>query len=41
MNSLAGDPSRRVRLRTLRRILGDLTSCAGRECRGGAAVAAR
>jgi N-acetylglucosamine-6-sulfatase len=41
MNSLAGDPSRRVRLRTLRRILGDLTSCAGRECQGGAAVAAR
>jgi N-acetylglucosamine-6-sulfatase len=41
MNSLAGDPRRRVRLRTLRRILGDLTRCAGRDCRAGAGVAVR
>jgi arylsulfatase A-like enzyme len=41
MNSLAGDPRRRVRLRTLRRILSDLTRCAGSECREGAAAAAR
>jgi N-acetylglucosamine-6-sulfatase len=41
MNSVARDPRRRVRLRTLRRILGDLTRCAGSECRGGAATASR
>lgn len=41
LNSLAGDPRRRVRLRTLRRILGDLTRCAGRECREGVGTAAR
>jgi arylsulfatase A-like enzyme len=32
LNSLAGDPRFRVRLRTLRRILGDLTRCRGRAC---------
>lgn len=41
LNSLAGDPRRRVRLRTLRRILGDLTRCAGRECQEGVGTAAR
>jgi N-acetylglucosamine-6-sulfatase len=32
LNSLNGDPRYRVRLRTLRRILADLSSCKGREC---------
>ena len=32
MRSRAGDPRLRVRLRTLRRILGDLTRCSGRGC---------
>jgi N-acetylglucosamine-6-sulfatase len=32
MRSRAGDPRLRVRLRTLRRILGDLTRCSGRSC---------
>jgi N-acetylglucosamine-6-sulfatase len=41
MNSLAGDPRLRVRLRTLRRILGDLTRCAGRECQEWAAASVR
>jgi arylsulfatase A-like enzyme len=41
MNSLASDPRRRIRLRTLRRILGDLTRCRGAECRAGAAVSTR
>jgi arylsulfatase A-like enzyme len=33
LRSLSGDPRFRVRLRTLRRILGDLADCAGSECR--------
>jgi N-acetylglucosamine-6-sulfatase len=41
MNSLAGDPRRRVRLRTLRRILSDLTRCRGLQCRAGAAASVR
>jgi N-acetylglucosamine-6-sulfatase len=41
LNSLAGDPRRRVRLRTLRRILGDLTRCVGDECQKGVGTAAR
>jgi hypothetical protein len=41
LNSVAGDPRFRVRLRTLRRILGDLTSCAGRECQEWAAASVR
>jgi N-acetylglucosamine-6-sulfatase len=41
MNSVAGDPRFRVRLRTLRRILGDLTNCAGRECQEWAAASVR
>jgi N-acetylglucosamine-6-sulfatase len=32
VHSLSGDPRYRVRLRTLRRILADLSSCKGREC---------
>jgi hypothetical protein len=32
LNSLSGDPRYRVRLRTLRRILADLSSCQGRAC---------
>jgi N-acetylglucosamine-6-sulfatase len=32
LNSLSGDPRYRVRLRTLRRILADLSSCRGGEC---------
>jgi N-acetylglucosamine-6-sulfatase len=32
LNSLSGDPRYRVRLRTLRRILADLSSCKGRAC---------
>jgi N-acetylglucosamine-6-sulfatase len=32
MRSRSGDPRLRVRLRTLRRILGDLTRCSGRSC---------
>ena len=41
LNSLASDPRFRVRLRTLRRILGDLTTCAGRECQEWAAASVR
>lgn len=41
MRSLAGDPRLRVRLRTLRRILGDLTRCSGRRCQAPAAAAVR
>ena len=32
LNSLSGDPRYRVRLRTLRRILADLSTCKGRAC---------
>lgn len=32
LNSLGSDPHYRVRLRTLRRILADLSTCSGREC---------
>ncbi len=32
LNSLSGDPRYRIRLRTLRRILADLSSCEGRAC---------
>ena len=41
LNSLSGDPRFRVRLRTLRRILGDLTDCGGRQCREQAAASVR
>jgi arylsulfatase A-like enzyme len=41
LRSLAADPRLRVRLRTLRRILGDLTRCRGRECRQWAAPSVR
>jgi arylsulfatase A-like enzyme len=41
LRSLAGDPRFRVRLRTLRRILGDLTSCSGRGCRRSVAASLR
>jgi N-acetylglucosamine-6-sulfatase len=41
MNSVAGNPRLRVRLRTLRRILADLTRCAGRSCEPRTAPAAR
>ena len=33
LRSLSGDPRFRVRLRTLRRILADLSECSGSECR--------
>jgi N-acetylglucosamine-6-sulfatase len=41
MRSLASDPRLRVRLRTLRRILGDLTRCSGRRCQAAAAASVR
>jgi N-acetylglucosamine-6-sulfatase len=41
MRSVASDPRLRVRLRTLRRILGDLTSCSGRRCQKPAVAAVR
>jgi arylsulfatase A-like enzyme len=41
MRSLASDPRLRVRLRTLRRILGDLTRCSGRRCQTAAAASVR
>jgi N-acetylglucosamine-6-sulfatase len=41
LNSLAADPRFRVRLRTLRRILGDLSRCAGLACREFAAPSVR
>jgi N-acetylglucosamine-6-sulfatase len=41
LRSLAGDPRFRVRLRTLRRILGELTRCRGRACRKLAAASVR
>ena len=41
LRSLAGDPRLRVRLRTLRRILGDLTRCRGRSCQRWAAASVR
>jgi N-acetylglucosamine-6-sulfatase len=41
MRSVASDPRLRVRLRTLRRILGDLTSCSGRRCQKPAEAAVR
>ena len=41
LRSLAGDPRLRVRLRTLRRILGDLTRCSGRACQRWAAASVR
>jgi N-acetylglucosamine-6-sulfatase len=41
LHSLSGDPRFRVRLRTLRRILGDLSRCSGRECREWASPSVR
>jgi N-acetylglucosamine-6-sulfatase len=41
MRSLASDPRLRVRIRTLRRILGDLTSCRGAACGEIAAASVR
>jgi N-acetylglucosamine-6-sulfatase len=41
LRSLAGDPRVRVRLRTLRRILGDLSRCSGSACQKWAAAAVR
>jgi N-acetylglucosamine-6-sulfatase len=41
LRSLHADPRYRVRLRTLRRILGDLTDCEGRECDTRAAASVR
>jgi N-acetylglucosamine-6-sulfatase len=41
LNSLARDPRYRVRLRTLRRILSDLSRCDGRECDRWAAASVR
>jgi N-acetylglucosamine-6-sulfatase len=41
MRSLSRDPRFRVRLRTLRRILGDLTRCKGRACQKWAAESVR
>ena len=41
LRSLAGDPRLRVRLRTLRRILSDLTRCRGGECQKWAAASVR
>jgi N-acetylglucosamine-6-sulfatase len=41
LRSLHADPRYRVRLRTLRRILGDLTDCEGRECDRRAAASVR
>jgi N-acetylglucosamine-6-sulfatase len=41
MNSVSSDPRRRVRLRTLRRIMGDLSRCRGRGCRAGAVASGR
>jgi arylsulfatase A-like enzyme len=41
LRSVAGDPRLRVRLRTLRRILSDLTRCRGAECQRWAAASVR
>lgn len=41
MNSVAGDPRLRVRIRTLRRILEDLKRCAGAQCAQWAAASVR
>jgi arylsulfatase A-like enzyme len=41
LRSLSGDPRYRVRLRTLRRILADLTRCSGRSCSNPAAASVR
>jgi N-acetylglucosamine-6-sulfatase len=41
MRSVSSDPDLRIRLRTLRRILGDLTSCRGAECGKIAAASVR
>ena len=41
LRSLAGDPRLRVRLRTLRRILSDLSSCRGSDCQKWAAASVR
>jgi N-acetylglucosamine-6-sulfatase len=41
LRNLAGDPRLRVRLRTLRRILSDLTRCQGNACRKWAAASVR
>jgi N-acetylglucosamine-6-sulfatase len=41
LRSVHADPRYRVRLRTLRRILGDLSSCEGRECAARAAASVR
>jgi hypothetical protein len=41
LNSVASDPDLRTRLRTLRRILGDLSRCKGAECGRIAAASVR
>jgi hypothetical protein len=41
LNSVASDPDLRIRIRTLRRILGDLSRCRGAECGEIAAASVR